>query len=1070
MSKYSLKNLLSESLLQIDRPTFENIIDRFANEGYQYISLDSNNQIASTHSILMWLEDNFGEGAKAFTYKPLKKESGDAFSVVIYATPGDQSYYFEDVDEEDLELLRGSGQLNEEQGEYVDPLDDLNIASGTDVANRFAEIGARYIDNKELGDIERDFKDGVYAERSDRGNEYSDDVTDILKYEKKPEDTLVFTYFRPERVFLTWDGKWLDNFFMSDFKDMSDTEDVETIISAGQLREAQQLKEALDLEDPKVGDTFDTYVNNIHRMIDPIDYDIGAAQSFSTENSYKYGSNDSAGTWIEDKENIKSLPAPIREELEDVFESSWIKETSFENATVRFFIEYPELEQKFYGIEDVDPQMMRDAGYEEEAYYWEDIIQEYKINRIDDNFEIRFGSSIQTNFDRDPNSIYIYIYSQLIDYSNGDEDAVVDLDLGKEYNNIDSPEALRAAVEDFKNKMIPKFMKGDKPAKVAFNESKEALQVPLNESLVEFEELVNQVASYPLHYIDLQDTLELEMIADIIDSGKVDHDNAVDEYIQKTISKHLEKLDRAEGFIDKDGNLESDEGHFTMLGSDFWQELGYFINSDQWSIYTSQGKMDTYTLTGQQVDDIIDAADLNEIVEQKDVLEAEESDYNPAFVQIDEVIEHAIEELSGIISPDYDIDVQELTSGEGSSRYADGGFKAYASTPLDQAVNDWMPTQEADEKLEKAYKDLLDYTHEDAVFALKKLHPEVWIDLSGDPDMITYEQLEAIADAISDDDPERSEKYQAAAEELRDIHDEYMREEDSSWIYYEVDINYFEKNNSSNESGEPLLIFRGSVGDTYKTFAEKEVKKTFESEEEMEKVLEEGSLEIEEWFGGKERAEKSYITEEEVDESREDAIYELVKQEAQKRITPGFYNPEEDFDPDSSSRYSDVRIFERIHIPFSEYLNGTLTLPEEFETNVVEEMYIVFYKQAEQEVFSNIEEYLPAERSKEFTGIEDEIGEMFISGDLRDIDPNLYEEISYEIQEIANRYSEESGVHRGFEGFIDNDKKTISFTAEVSVDPEYQDLEKKKEVEITFDEADQIPAIIQQMDEWLQGN
>ena len=407
MSKYSLKNLLSESLLQIDRPTFENVIDRFANEGYQYISLDSNNQIASTHSILMWLEDNFGEGAKAFTYKPLKKESGDAFSVVIYATPGDKSYYFEDVDEEDLELLRGSGQLNEEQGEYVDPLDDLNIASGTDVANRFAEIGARYIRNMELGVIERDFEDGVYAERSDRGNEYSDDVTDILKYEKKPEDTLVFTYFRPERVFLTWDGKWLDNFFMKDFKDMSDSEDVETIISAGQLREAQQLKEALDLEDPKVGDTFDTYVNNIHRMIDPIDYDTGIFQSFSRDDSYKYGSNDSAGTWIEDKENIKTLPAPIREELEDVFEGSWVEETSFEDATVRFFIEYPELEQKFYGIEDIDPQMMRDAGYEEEAYYWEDIIQEYKINRIDDNFEIRFGSSIQTNFDRDPNSIYI---------------------------------------------------------------------------------------------------------------------------------------------------------------------------------------------------------------------------------------------------------------------------------------------------------------------------------------------------------------------------------------------------------------------------------------------------------------------------------------------------------------------------------------------------------------------------------------------------------------------------------------------------------------------------------------
>jgi len=822
-------------------------------------------------------------------------------------------------------------------------------------------------------------------------------------------------------------------------------------------------------ESTKVEDIFDAYSNKLYGMIDPVGYSRDNFEDISSGNIHKYGSTDSAAVWLEDKENMKSLPVPIREGIEDVYESSWIQEVSFKKAKDEFFNEYPELDQMFYGIDDVDPQMVRDAGYEEEAAYWEQNLEDHKLSRIYTDFEVRFGTSIKTNFDGDPNSIYVYVYSQLYDY----EDLLIEVDLGETYNNIDSPEALEAAITEFQTELVPKFMAGEKPSNITLNEAVDASKEPINEDmgdLSRYEGLLNSVASYPLHYVDLQDSLEQDMISDILDSGINQDTDAVITYVGKTVEEYLNKLDRKAGFIDKQGRPETDEGYFTMVGSDFYEELGISINVDEWDIYTSEGLLDAYTLTGDQVDDVIQAGELDKLSEQKDVIEAEQDDYDPSFTLIQLEIEYALEELMTIssIQNNGDQEVEELSSGDGTIRYADGGYKGYSFSDLSTALDYGTPTQESDEDLQKAYDELVEFYHEKAVKDIGKdeEHNEVWTDLSGDPDMITYEQLTDIADAIYEDDPERSKKYESAADAVSYLDEEYVRDDDGYLLMYEVEITHFTKDNRSNETGKPMLKFYADISSDSKVFAAKVIIKTFESEEELEKALEEGSIEIEKWFDGEENVGRRGIKEE-LNEGREDDIYELVKKETQKNITPGFNNPEEEFESSPYNEYSDVLVSEKFNIPFRDYLDGTLSLPKEFETNVIEELYIIFYKVAEQDVFSDIENYIP--RSNEFIGIEDELGAMFISGDLKDIDPELYAEISNIVEEEADNYSLESGVGRSFNAFIDNDKKRIEFVASVSVDPLYKDIERKKEINLTFDQADKIPEVIQQMDDWLQG-
>ena len=121
--------------------------------------------------------------------------------------------------------------------------------------------------------------------------------------------------------------------------------------------------------------------------------------------------------------------------------------------------------------------------------------------------------------------------------------------------------------------------------------------------------------------------------------------------------------------------------------------------------------------------------------------------------------------------------------------------------------------------------------------------------------MLTYKELEDAGEAYEDVDPERSKMYYDAAEELDQLTYDAMGEDDDSLIFFEVEIQYTKADYPDGDNLDPELNFRGTVETNYKTLAAKEVTKTFNSEEELEKALEQGSKEIEDWFDGSEYKE-----------------------------------------------------------------------------------------------------------------------------------------------------------------------------------------------------------------------
>ena len=90
-----------------------------------------------------------------------------------------------------------------------------------------------------------------------------------------------------------------------------------------------------------------------------------------------------------------------------------------------------------------------------------------------------------------------------------------------------------------------------------------------------------------------------------------------------------------------------------------------------------------YEFTPQEYQDVIEAGQIyNESLnEQKDVLEADDVEYNPSFEQIDEMLENATEELVHQVGRSFDgygdPGVERLESGDGAIRFADGGFKSH---------------------------------------------------------------------------------------------------------------------------------------------------------------------------------------------------------------------------------------------------------------------------------------------------------------------------------------------------------------------------------------------------------
>jgi len=265
------KQTLSETYIK--REFFENLIDRFANEGYTYYPYDRNTDPTKI-SIFLSLEQEAGDNVKAFTFVPQRKGSGDVTGIGIFAMPGERYYFFDDADEEDVELLAGAGQLNESIQGWDKGID---LTSPEDLSDALVKAEASFIDPdffyEEISiDVDRGSIDGEPYE-----DDYYYDLGQAM-FDAYGDDKLYYTYFFDDiyenDILIFSDGGYViieDSFNWTE-------DDFEMVSGAGQLQEV--ISEAWDdgIEwgsEFAIEDAADTLAEMGAVFIDDLDFDPG---------------------------------------------------------------------------------------------------------------------------------------------------------------------------------------------------------------------------------------------------------------------------------------------------------------------------------------------------------------------------------------------------------------------------------------------------------------------------------------------------------------------------------------------------------------------------------------------------------------------------------------------------------------------------------------------------------------------------------------------------------------------------------------------------------------------------
>jgi hypothetical protein len=225
------KQTLSETYIK--REFFEDLIDKFANEGYSYYPYDRNTDPTKI-SIFLSLEQEAGDNVKAFTFVPQRKGSGDVTGIGIFAMPGERYYFFDDATEEDLELLAGAGQLNESIQGWDKGID---LTSPEDLSDALVKAEASFIDPdffyEEISiDVDRGSIDGEPYE-----DDYYYDLGQAL-FDAYGDDKLYYTYFFDDiyenDILIFSDGGYIiieDSFNWTE-------DDFEMVSGAGMLEES----------------------------------------------------------------------------------------------------------------------------------------------------------------------------------------------------------------------------------------------------------------------------------------------------------------------------------------------------------------------------------------------------------------------------------------------------------------------------------------------------------------------------------------------------------------------------------------------------------------------------------------------------------------------------------------------------------------------------------------------------------------------------------------------------------------------------------------------------------------
>jgi len=424
----------SGGMISVTGPeAIEDLANKFAERGMEYIHLDVNEwdaleTVLKANAYVEEKAEKEGKDpSKAFAIEPKIFDNRGNTTAFLVLAPDKNVYYYVEGSEPEMDLIRGAGELNEsvikEEKAWDDGInwnDRGTIAE--QLADRLAEIGAGYYDLSVEDLYEYPPDDWDKIDEIDHAAEVLDQIG-----KKLDQYPLLYSYYKAENgefVIIFSDGTYLT---AQDW----DKDDLEMVKDAGMYG---RIDEEVDKSDERVTEMLKAYANGNFELANPDPERNGQSLFSDTVIGADYQLYCAA-------EN-KNFPAPIHEYAKDVMEADYYKEVARERAVEGFYNgdgdNFDDLAKEFYGLEDeIDAEMLRDAGYDDAADWWEQTEKNEIEYRLEDEYSIELLSSVEFMNHRGKEVLYQIVQMSIKDQMEGEDVMKVIYQTRDEYDSVE---------------------------------------------------------------------------------------------------------------------------------------------------------------------------------------------------------------------------------------------------------------------------------------------------------------------------------------------------------------------------------------------------------------------------------------------------------------------------------------------------------------------------------------------------------------------------------------------------------------------------------------------------------
>jgi hypothetical protein len=716
------------------------------------------------------------------------------------------------------------------------------------LADRLAEIGAGYYDLSE---------EDIYDYAPDDWNSVDEveHAAEILEKigEKLNQYPLLYSYYKAE------DGEFVILFSDGSYLTAQDwgKDDLKMVQDAGAYG---RLDEEVDIEDDRIDQMIKAYAVGNWELANPDPY--RNAQSFaSSKNSYVFV----ADYPIYDAAENKNFSTPIHEYAQGTVESEYYQRAGREATVELFYSDYEDqdeelvdLAREFYGLEDeIDAEMLRDAGYEDAANWWKST-EEYEIQyRLDEEYTVELVSAVEIQNYRGKEVLFQMV--EMFIKENDEREDVIKV-IYQTRDEFDSVEDLKNLLDSFSRVIADNFRPATPPVETIEGDEDESLQtINEDQGIQTTEGWLEYFSTNNNKYVEIPDEI-LDDINDSFDGDETDVSFAMDE-----IGKYIDKANKKHGVGQKYGDTpeEYDGDFYTIVD---WPSA--FPNADDytWRGYSNYLLVwdddfeELRGITDQQAEDIKDVGRFNLSENQVVTEEEEDEEWEPDY---SEDIEDFLMDTIRDIIDNIDRNVNAYGGGDMATMTGEGwqGAEQSTMTHLSSYLgNSFPPTEEAGEVMEKREEAIRNDAHEYAVEEMGKSGApdearEVYQMFGGDPDDLTEDNMFDAEQAYLDaGDGDTARLFNGAIEYYQEVLYDIINEDEQGYVYFIVQGRYYEPYTEGSLMNQPTIEFIADVEDSYgKTYATKEFAIPFSGKEEMEEVVAELAREVEDFLDGTDR-------------------------------------------------------------------------------------------------------------------------------------------------------------------------------------------------------------------------